>query len=133
MPVIRSCAELIPPEVVAEFDDGYVAQEPFVAAAGTHAAEIAELNGVVCAWNNEASGESIGVAVANPTSDELADREAAAGRSASAFAGYFTADDDSAQAQAFSGPYWIVVDFSFGADEDDIAPFVDSVIDSLAS
>jgi len=133
MPVIRGCDELVPAQTAFEFNESFSADESYQPAVGTLAADAAELGGVACAWVDESSGEVMSVAVANPSGEELASREGDAGRAASAFAGYFTADNNVAQAQAFTGPYWVIVDTSFAADENELAPIVDSVLESLAN
>jgi len=131
VPVIRSCDELVSPQTVFAYNQNFSADESYSPAAGTLAAEAVELGGVACAWVNQTSGEVISVAVANPAADELAERKADAGRAASAYAGFYTEGEDSALGQAFTGPYWAIIEFGFFSEEGELAPFVDSVLESL--
>jgi len=131
LPVIRSCDELVSPQTVFDYNQNFAEEESFSPAAGTLAADAVAIDGIACAWVNQTSGETITVAVANPSSDELETRKAAAGRAASEFDGFYTEGADSGEAQAFTGPYWIIVNFGFFAEEGELAPFVESALESM--
>ena len=133
LPVIRSCDELVSDRTIFDYNQNFVAEDAFTAPAGTKASEAVALGGLVCGWVNQTSGETIAVAVTNPKAAELQTLKdaAASAKPAITFDGYFTAGEDDAQAQAFTGLYWVVVETDFAMGDSEIEPFVTSAVTSL--
>jgi hypothetical protein len=85
--------------------------------ADTKAGQIAGMNGLTCQWVNNTSKETIDVAVAKLTDDELtALKNLAITEStpvptygAPPIEGYFTVIGSEGEAQIFTGSYWIAV------------------------
>jgi hypothetical protein len=133
LPVIRSCDELVSDRTIFDYNQNFVAEDAFTPATGSKAAEAVTLGGLVCGWVNQTSGETITVAVTNPKAEKLQSLKdsAASAKPAITFDGYFTAGEDDAQAQAFTGLYWVVVETDFAMGDSEIEPFVTSAVTSL--
>jgi hypothetical protein len=111
-PIGIDCETLITPQAMYDVNPNYSLDAGFTPADGSEAAQIAALDGLVCAWVNQTSGAVIEVAVAQlPEAELTALKNEFVTKSNSvptyAVEGYFALVDTLGQADAFSGPYWI--------------------------
>lgn len=130
-PVTLGCDELVAPSVIYAFNPNTVFDEDYSRATDTGAANAVELGGVSCAWINQSSGDIFTVAVAHPSTAQLADLEAAAGTPSIAWDGTFDGNDGSSLAQAFVGGYWVVIEYDFLVEQGDVVPIMDAVLEAL--
>lgn len=114
-PIGASCDELITADDMYAFNPNFSLVADAAPKADTKPGQIAGMNGLTCQWVNNTSKETIDVAVAKLTDDELtALKNLAVTEStpvptygAPPIEGYFTVIDSQGEAQIFSGSYWI--------------------------
>jgi hypothetical protein len=112
-PVTIDCNQLVPPQVVYDYNPNYGHQPDFTPAAGTDVATITANQGLACNWVNQTSGETFVIAVAQLAPADLEQVEQGAAAKSTPVSGlgdaaYFTASGGVGVAQVFAGPYWIV-------------------------
>jgi hypothetical protein len=106
------CDQLLTDAEVFDFNNNVAFDPEYVPKAGSLAAEAVTLGGTACGWLNLSGGDYIEIAVATPDSATLANltEAASAGTPINGLgdSGYFTANGDYGQLQAFAGQYWVV-------------------------
>ena len=139
-PVTIDCNTLISPQAMYDYNPNFGLSESYKPAAGTEAADIAGAAGLVCAWVNQTSGETVEVAVANLTAERLTELKNAFVTSSNSVPtygdptkveGYFKLTDGVGAAQAFAGPYWISAASASFYEPGDAQPVVVAAIAGL--
>ncbi|MFU8945737.1 iron ABC transporter ATP-binding protein [Mycetocola zhadangensis] len=116
-PVGTTCDALITADDMYNFNPNFSLVEDGAPKADSKAGQIAGMNGLTCQWVNNTSKETIDVAVAKLSDDELtALKNLAITEStpvptygAPPIEGYFTVIGSEGEAQIFTGSYWIAV------------------------
>lgn len=87
-----SCDTLLPAEAVTTFGAGLVPDSSFVPELGSYAAEIVSFGGIGCSWTDTTTGDTLTLAVAQPSKDELTTAETALGGGAGTATDVFGSD-----------------------------------------
>lgn len=135
-PVTTACDVLISPQSIYDFNPNFSLLSGWKPAAGTAAADAAALDGAVCRWQNDTSGDTIDVSVAsldtgslerlaNETYDDSTMVPTYGGE------GYFAVIDGAGQAVVFDRSYWIVVSSLYFMEPGDAEALVSSVVSAL--
>ena len=114
-PVGITCDGLITADDMYNFNPNFSLVEDGAPKADTKAGEIADMGGLTCQWVNNTSKETIDIAVAKLTDDELTTLKNLAitestpvpTYGAPPIEGYFTVIGPEGEAQIFTGSYWI--------------------------
>lgn len=116
-PVDLTCNELLTPDDVYAFNPNVTFAEDGLPKPDSKAGTIAGMNGLTCQWINNSSNETVDVAVAKLTDDQLTALKNLAVTestqvptySAPPVEGYFTVLSNEGEAQVFSDPYWVAL------------------------
>ena len=116
-PVGVTCDELLTPDDVYAFNPNVTFAEDGKPSADSKAGTIAGMNGLTCQWINNSSNETIDVAVAKLTDDQLTALKNLAVTESSQVPtyssppveGFFTVIKNQGEAQVFSGAYWVTL------------------------
>lgn len=139
-PVTIDCDTLITPQAMYDYNPNFGLSESYKPEAGTDAADIAAVNGLVCGWINQTSGEVVEVAVANLSDEKLTELKNGFVTSSNSvptygdptkIEGYFEVAEGTGQAQAFAGPYWISSSSASFYEPGDAQPVVAAAIAGL--
>lgn len=113
-PIDLDCTGLISLDAMYDFNPNFGTDPKYSPASGSLAAKIAGFDGLACGWINQSSGEIIEAAVAHPdaaTLTQLKNQAITASNPVPLYGdeGYFRTVNKVGEAQAFSGPYWLVL------------------------
>lgn len=136
VPITVACDQLIPAQVMYDFNPNFALEPTFSPSAGSLAAEALAANGVACSWVNQSSGETIDIAAANLPADALTPRmNELVGSSNSVptyeVEGYFRVSDGVGEAQAFDPPFWVTAVSPAFAEPGDAAPIMLAALAAL--
>ncbi|MBX3194509.1 MAG: hypothetical protein KF727_05330 [Microbacteriaceae bacterium] len=112
-PVDIACDQLVTPDAMYQFNPNFGSIDDFAPEPGTAAASALTYDGVACRWQNETTGQSIDVSVAQLDEDTLTALKNAAYAESEMVPtygeeAYFGVADGVGTAEVFQGPYWIV-------------------------
>jgi hypothetical protein len=135
-PITIGCNELVSPQAMYAYNPNFSLVADFVPASGTPAADIVDLHGLACEWENQSSGEKIDVAVANLSDqrlEALKNQLVTTSNSVPTYEveGYFEMNGPTGEANAFDDPYWIVASSATFFEPGDAQPIVAAAINAL--
>jgi hypothetical protein len=135
-PVGATCDELVTADTVYEYNPNFSQIDDFTPEDGTIAASALTYQGVACRWQNNTSGDTIDVSVAQLDDDTLTALKNAAFEDSEMVPtygeeAYFTVESGMGTAQVFQGPYWIVAESPVFFEPGDATVVVESVIETL--
>lgn len=128
-----NCRELVSDQVVYDWGNGnFSLSVDYEPTAGSAAAQVVAEGGLACSWVNLTSSETVDIAVASASSDDLAtaaSTAAAAGEPAPVISdnAYF----DGGHVDVFTDRYWITADSTWFGSADDAAPLLTAAIAAL--
>ncbi len=119
-----------------DFNPNFVLRASFAPEAGSQAERIVGSDGVACQWENQSSGETIVVAVAQLAQIDLDTLKNELVMSSNAVPtygdeGYFDVVDGRGEAEVFSGNYWIVATSPAFLEPGDAVMIVEQAISAL--
>ena len=122
VPLDIECQALVSDQAIYDYNPNLGLIDDFSPESGSRAARAVELGGTACAWQNGTSGEMVVVAAARPSSEEITELR---GEPA------FVIRNGVGQAQAFSGPFWVVASSPDFLEAGDATPLLDAAIATL--
>lgn len=148
-PLSFGCADLVSAEAMMAFNPNFSLLPTAKPAAGTGAATIAGMTGLVCQWQNDTSGETIDIAVAKLAPGDIESLKTIAYTQSNivptygamsygdggADEGYFTPPADAegqGEAQIFRGSYWMTMRSVAFIEPGDPLPLTDVALPLLA-
>ncbi|GAB3617814.1 hypothetical protein GCM10027416_23710 [Okibacterium endophyticum] len=139
-PVGIDCDQLVTPEQMYDFNPNFSLLADPQPAADSKAGVIAGMEGLVCQWKNNTSGETIDVAVAKFGEDQLVGLKNLAVTESTpvptygtppAVEGYFQVIGDQGEAQIFTGPYWLTLRSVAFFEPGDVLPLSEGAMANL--
>jgi hypothetical protein len=136
VPVGATCDELVSPETLYVYNPNFGSIEDFTPKDGSAAASALTYQGVACSWQNQTSGDTIDVSVAQLDEDSLTALKNAAFEDSEMVPtygeeAYFTVDSGVGVAQVFQGPFWIVAESGVFFEPGDATEIIQSVLSAL--
>lgn len=136
VPVTATCDELVSPETLYVYNPNFGLIDDFTPKDGSAAASALTYQGVACRWQNQTSGDTIDVSVAQLDEDSLTALKNAAFEDSEMVPtygeeAYFTVDSGVGVAQVFQGPFWIVAESKVFFEPGDATEIIQSVIAAL--
>jgi len=137
VPVGATCEDLVSPDTLYNYNPNFGRIDDFTPDDGTAAASALTYQGVVCRWQNQTSGDTIDLSVAQLDEDTLTALKNAAFEDSQMVPtygeeAYFTVDSGVGSAQVFQGPFWIVAESVVFYEPGDASELIDSVISALS-
>jgi hypothetical protein len=118
-----------------DFNPNFGLDDAFSPKSGTPAATAKSDNGVACNWLNQTSGDTVTIAVAQPTTDDLAKIKATAAKgtavSGLGSAAYFSTEGQVGRLDVFDGAYWVVATSVYFSTADDARALATSAVAAL--
>lgn len=134
-PFSTACEDLISPDEMYAYNPNFGPVDGWVPSPGTLAGDGVSAQGTACRWQNQSSGATIDISVANLLEPRLSESRAQA---AAAYApagwaldGFFTADGGPGVGQAFTDKYWITLQSTTFFAAEDAAPIVEYLASHL--
>lgn len=139
-PIDLTCNELLTPDDVYAFNPNVTFAEDGQPKPDSKAGTIAGMNGLTCQWVNNSSNETMDVAVAKLTDDQLTALKNLAVTestqvptySAPPVEGFFTVITNEGEAQVFSGAFWVTLRSSAFFEPGDAEQLAEAAIANLA-
>ncbi|HEX7834679.1 MAG TPA: hypothetical protein VF479_04330 [Pseudolysinimonas sp.] len=136
VPITATCDELVSPETLYAYNPNFGLIDTFTPADGSSAASALTYRGVACSWQNQTSGDTIDVSVAQLDEDSLTALKNAAFEDSEMVPtygeeAYFPVDSGVGVAQVFQGPFWIVAESKVFFEPGDATEIIQSVIAAL--
>lgn len=139
-PVALTCAQLLTPQEVYDFNPNYGTAPGYKPAEDSLASIAVKYSGLACGWSNQTSGELVEIAVARPEPSlmttledkAIADSQVVPTYSSSpAIKGYFTMQGRSGQVQVFTDTHWLTLSSPAFFEPGDAQALVASVLSNL--
>jgi len=136
VPIVIDCEQLVPAQVMYDFNSNFALEAQFTPAEGTPGADaVAEL-GIACSWVNLTSGQTIEIAAAQPAPSRLEARRievAAFSNTVPTYEveGYFIFEDGLGRADAFDGPFWISMTSDAFLEPGEVTPLMAAAVAAL--
>ncbi|MBC7725090.1 MAG: hypothetical protein H7146_10145 [Burkholderiaceae bacterium] len=125
-PIGLGCTDLVSLQTMYDFDPNFALRTDYTPDPSSLAGAAVANGGVACSWVQLSNGETIEIAVAQPSTAALSALRSDAG--AGAGDGEYTSSARGAgEVQAFFGPFWISAVSSYFGTADDAQPLLDSV------
>jgi hypothetical protein len=136
VPVGATCDELVSPDTLYIYNPNFGRINDFTPEDGTAAASALTYQGVACRWQNQTSGDTIDVSVAQLDDDTLTALKNAAFEDSEMVPtygeeAYFLVEAGVGTAQVFEGPYWIVAESVVFFEPGDASELIQSVLAAL--
>ena len=136
VPVGATCDELVPADTLYVYNPNFGRINDFTPEDGSAAASALTYQGVACRWQNQTSGDTIDVSVAQLDEDTLTALKNAAFEDSEMVPtygeeAYFIVDSGIGTAQVFQGPFWIVAESAVFFEPGDASEIVQSVLTAL--
>jgi hypothetical protein len=136
VPVGVTCDELVSADTLYVYNPNFGAIDDFTPDDGTAAASALTYQGVACRWQNQTSGDTIDVSVAQLDEDTLTALKNAAFEDSEMVPtygeeAYFAVDSGIGTAQVFQGPFWIVAESAVFFEPGDATELIQSVLAAL--
>ncbi len=133
VPVGATCDELVPADTVYLYNPNFTSVDDFTPEDGTAAASALTYQGVACRWQNDTSGDTIDVSVAQLDDDTLTALKNAAFADSEMVPtygeeAYFVVDSGVGAAQVFQGSFWIVAESPVFFEPGDATEIIQSVL-----
>jgi hypothetical protein len=133
VPVGATCDELVSADTLYVYNPNFSPIDDFTPEDGSAAASALAYQGVACRWQNQTSGETIDVSVAQLDEDTLTALKNAAFEDSEMVPtygeeAYFTVDSGIGTAQVFQGPFWIVAESAVFFEPGDATELIESVL-----
>ena len=134
-PVAIACDTLVSRQTMYDFNPNFGLDDAFSPKSGTPAATAKADKGVACNWLNQTSGDTVTIAVAQPSADELAMIAATAAKgtavSGLGSSAYFSSAGQVGRVDVFDGRYWLVATSVYFSTADDARALVTSAVGAL--
>ena len=136
VPVGATCDELVSPDTLYIYNPNFGSISDFTPEDGTAAASALAYQGVACRWQNQTSGDTIDISVAQLDDDTLTALKNAAFEDSEMVPtygeeAYFAVDSGVGTAQVFQGPFWIVAESVVFFEPGDATEIIQSVLAAL--
>ncbi len=136
IPVGASCNELVSADTLYAYNPNFGSIDDFTPEDGSAAASALTYQGVACRWQNQTSGDTIDLSVAQLDDDTLTALKNAAFEDSQMIPtygeeAYFIVESSVGTAQVFQGSYWIVVESAVFFEPGDATEIVQSVLAAL--
>jgi hypothetical protein len=136
VPVGATCDELVSADTLYVYNPNFGAIDDFTPEDGSAAASALTYQGVACRWQNQTSGDTIDVSVAQLDEDTLTALKNAAFEDSEMIPtygeeAYFIVDGGIGTAQVFQGPFWIVAESVAFFEPGDATELIESVLAAL--
>jgi len=136
VPVGATCDELVPADTVYLYNPNFSSVDDFSPEDGTAAGSALTYQGVACRWQNDTSGDTIDVSVAQLDDDTLTALKNAAFEDSEMVPtygeeAYFVVESGIGEAQVFQGPYWIVAESPVFFEPGDATEIIQSILAAL--
>jgi hypothetical protein len=137
VPISATCDDLVSPDTLYIYNPNFGPIDGFTPDDGTPAASALAYQGVACRWQNQTSGDTIDLSVAQLDDDSLTALKNAAFEDSEMVPtygeeAYFTVESGVGVAQVFQGPYWIVAESPIFFEPGDATELIQSVLDALS-
>ena len=137
VPISATCDDLVSPDTLYVYNPNFGPIDGFTPDDGTPAASALAYQGVACRWQNQTSGDTIDLSVAQLDDDSLTALKNAAFEDSEMVPtygeeAYFTVESGVGVAQVFQGPYWIVAESPIFFEPGDATELIQSVLDALS-
>lgn len=131
-----TCDDLVSADTLYVYNPNFGRIENFTPQEGSAAASALTYQGVACRWQNQTSGDTIDVSVAQLDDDTLNSLKNAAFEDSEMVPtygeeAYFVVKSTVGTAQVFQGPYWIVAESPAFFEPGDATELIQSVIAAL--
>ncbi|CAM5526148.1 iron ABC transporter ATP-binding protein [Leifsonia shinshuensis] len=138
-PVTLTCDQVLTADQVYAYNPNFSKDPGYAPTAGTLEKQVADWQGVTCAWKNQTSGDVVQIAIAMPPSDKLEGLKNTAITVAQPVPTYGTPPQvegyfkpgTAGQVQVFRGKYWVVAESTAFFEPGDAAPVMQSVLGNL--
>jgi len=136
VPVGATCDELVTAETLYAYNPNFGRVNDFTPEDGTAAASALTYQGVACRWQNQTSGDTIDLSVAQLDENALTALKNAAFEDSQMVPtygeeAYFIVESAVGTAQVFQGPFWIVAESAAFFEPGDATELIQSVLDAL--
>jgi hypothetical protein len=136
VPITITCDELVPAQVMYDFNSNFSLQAGYVPAPGSLGAEAVAENGIACSWINLTGGQTIEVTAAHLSAAQLAQRSndlVATSNPVPTYEveGYFIVEGGVGVAQAFDPPYWVTASSVVFFEPGDVTPIMAAALAAL--
>ncbi|WP_162924907.1 iron ABC transporter ATP-binding protein [Mycetocola zhujimingii] len=138
-PIDASCGDLVSADDIYNYNPNFTLVEDAAPNPDTKPGQIAGMNGLTCQWVHNTSKDTVDIAVAKLSDDELtALKNLAITEStpvptygAPPIEGYFTVIDSQGEAQIFTGSYWIAARSTTFFEPGDVEELAEAVMQNL--